>query len=130
MSYLESKHVAAPTEIGRGFYFRDKKLAPFSWNARVTLYRIMSESTPLIEEYTYLIYLLANKTPQQMDALRSESAISAFRIEAGEWAHNEGIIPGSSAWSDLKKSAQEILGAVKNAEALEPVSDGGSPGNP
>lgn len=126
--YLASKTKPAPAEIGRRFYFREKELTPFSWNARVTLYRVMSESTPLIEEYTYLVYLLLSKTPQQMDALRSESSISAFRLEAGEWADKEGIFPGGPGWDELKKTAQEVLDAVKNAEAIEPVSSGGAPG--
>jgi hypothetical protein len=110
---------AAP-EMGRTFTFRGKELAPFSWNARTTLYRLMSERTPLIEEYTYIVYLLLAKTPKQMDALRGEDALATFRIEAGEWAEKERL-GGGKGWEELKTLADSIVDAVQRAESFEPV---------
>lgn len=77
-----------------------------------------------MEEYTYLIYLLLTKKPAQMDALRSEESLAAFRIEAGEWAEREKLGDGQG-WEDLKSAAHAVLGETKKAESLEPTPSKG-----
>lgn len=109
-----------PVQIGRKHSFRGKQLAPFSWGAEATMYRVIGGKPTPFEEYTYTIYLLLAKTPQQMDALRTEEQISAFRIEAGEWADREKL-GAAAGWKEISELANAIIKERQDAASIVPV---------
>lgn len=121
MSYFTKKdQKPKPAEPGRIHQFRGKPLAPFSWGAEATMYRLIGGKPTPFEEYTYTIFLLLSKTPAQMDALRTDEQISDFRIEAGEWADREKL-RGKEGWAELSALAETIIKERNEAAAIEPV---------
>lgn len=109
------------TQHERTFNFRGKPLAPYSYLYRAAFYRIgEGHRMPAFEEFTYLVFMLANKTPREMDALRSADSIATFREEAASWADRERVTEGKG-WDELETLARSILQPVAEAESLMPA---------
>ena len=119
MSYFK-KEKPTPAEPGRIHQFRGKPLAPFSWGAEATMYRLIGGKPTPFEEYTYTIFLLLTHTPAQMDALRTDEQISAFRLAAGEWADRENL-RGPDGWKELSHLAETIIKERNEAAAIVPA---------
>jgi hypothetical protein len=112
-------------QLERGFYFRDTPLANYSFNYRSSLYRLgEGYRLPFFEEVIYTVFMLAHKTPAEMDAIRSAESIAAFREEAGAWA-DENQLNDGKGWEEIKALHQSILNPVAAAEAIEPAPTAG-----
>jgi hypothetical protein len=123
-NYLETEQADEPLpQMDRTFHWRGKPLEKYSWLARAALFRICRGRSVAFEEYPYLIFLLLTRKPTEWDAIRDEKETAAFREEAAKWADAEGVAD-DEGWDELKKTAESILGAVKRARTLEPVSEG------
>lgn len=102
----------------QSFEFRGTPLAKYSFGHRAALCR-MGDLTDY-EFCTYLVRILL-LDPLKVDAIRGADAITAFRIEAGQWADKEGV-SRAAGLVEIQSLADQILTEVAKAESLEPVA--------
>lgn len=102
--------------LGRKFTFRGAELSPYSFNHRAALLRLGNLTD--YEFCAYLIRILMLSIPD-VDGLRSEEALSKFRIAAGKWADDEGVSRGKGL-EELQSLVDTILADVNKAEELVP----------
>ncbi len=72
------------------FYWQGKKLEPFSFGRQAAAQRIGAEGASTIENAVLLVYL-CTLTPNEIDRVRGEDEIKAFRARMNEWADSQGV---------------------------------------
>lgn len=120
--------ITAPTsqDMARKFTFAGIELEPYSFNRRVTFFRIRSGDMSRIEWAALLLYI-CTRTPAECDTAREE-AIPAFRMAAMEWAEKLGIDKASVA-TEAMSVADAIEKNLADATSVEPDTSGGASGN-
>lgn len=95
MKKTASKQTAAidpedeqPAQAKAEFSFRGKPLAHFGFGHRACMFRL---GAAIDAEYAIYLIRILQMTLDEVDAIREEKDISAFRIESGNWADREGI---------------------------------------
>lgn len=110
-------------DMGRVFTFAGITLKPFSFNRRVTFFRVRTEDISVIESAILKLFI-CTQSPAQCDAARGDAA-SVFRVNAMEWAEKLGIDSAART-----KEAMEVSDAIDkdlaDALSVEPDTKGGS----
>lgn len=129
---LTDDHAPAPKpapvsqEMARKFTFAGIELQPYSFNRRVTFFRIRSGDMSRIEWAVLLLYI-CTRTAAECDTAR-EDGIPAFRMAAMEWAESLGIDKPAVA-TEAIAVADAIEKNLADAVSIEPEITGGASGN-
>lgn len=72
------------------FYWKGAPLKPFSFLRQAAAQRIGAEGASATENAVLLVYLCTLE-PRDIDKVRGEEEIAAFRLRMNEWADREGV---------------------------------------
>ena len=81
-----STPAATSQDMGRVFTFAGIALKPFSFNRRVTFFRVRTDDISVIESAILKLFI-CTQSPAQCDSARGDAA-SAFRVKAMQWAES------------------------------------------
>lgn len=121
----EKKPAPISQDMARKFTFAVHELQPYSFNRRVTFFRIRSGDMSRIEWAVLLLYI-CTRTAAECDTARDEG-IPAFRMAAMEWAESLGIDKPAVA-TEVMSVADAIEKNHTDAVSVEPET-GGASGN-
>jgi len=110
-------------DMGRVFTFAGITLKPFSFNRRVTFFRVRTDDISVIESAILKLFI-CTQSPAQCDSARGDAA-SAFRVKAMEWAEKLGI-DSAARTKEAMETSDAIDKDLADALSVEPDTKGGS----
>lgn len=118
----------------RAYFFKGKRLHPFSFARQAAAQRLNIASDSMLESWTLLVYLctlgpeLIEGTSEtgidRIDKARGEDGLRQFRRHMEKWADDNGIGFGSPVAMEVRDIATAIWNDVFHSEVTPDVRGG------